>query len=423
MSIWKIAILLLMVAVLVGCSSSKSGGNAEECEPDQVMDCECPDGQSGSASCDDEGQFGDCHCPGNQSPSDDVGPDEPDAGPGEDADTQLAPDDAGPDEPDTGAGDDVEDSGVQDDTGPSSNDNQGPGDGCGIAAQHPGDEGIDSHPAVIFTEDFEHQSKEIFEERYTDVRRPENMEFVDDVADVSPGQRSLRMESIGGEDTGSDLYRNFATTDEETYDELYVRYYVQYVHDHSYHHAGVRLGGYNPPTNWPQGGAGTRPDGDDRFKARAQPMGSDLHFDLYTYWMGMGGNPGDDSYWGNTFLGDVHYQVPDQEWMAVEFRIAVNDPVDSSNGEMTLWIDGEEIVDLREGSPEGEWLWDTFYPGGGDEPFQGFQWRNDPDLDLSFVWLHHYVTQHEDGEASRMWFNDVVVATEYIGPINGLPCP
>ncbi len=324
---------------------------------------------------------------------------------------------------DTGSTDSATNGGDEDAQDPSEPDTDLAPTGCGIAAQFPGDQDIEEHPSVIFVEDFEHESMEVLQDRFTEVRRPHNIEFVDTVADASPGEHSIRLQSIGGEDTGSDLYRNLENLDGQTFDELHVRYYVKYAHGHRYHHSGVGLGGYNPPTNWPQGGAGTRPAGDDRFTVRVEPVTSTYNLDMYTYWMHMRGNPGDDSFWGNTFLGGIRPQLPDREWVAVEFRVALNDPVDESNGELTLWLDGQQVIHLEEGSPAGEWIWDTFHPGSGDEFFEGFQWRNDPNLALSFLWLHQYVTGHDDGELSHIWYNDVVLATEYIGPIDGAPCP
>lgn len=283
---------------------------------------------------------------------------------------------------------------------------------CGIAAEYPDDDGISEHPSVILHEDFEHADMDVLDERYSTIKNPDGIEFVDEVAPGSPGDRSVRMRSIGDEDTGAYLYRELL----ETYDRLHLRYYVRHVHGYSYHHTAGRLGGYNPSTAWPQGGAGVQPDGDDRITVRAESVDDDYGFDLYAYWMEMRSFP-DEMHWGNTFLRGQRPTVPDGDWMAVELMVELNDPVDERNGELALWLDGEQIIHLRPGEPTGEWTWGHFTPDPDGEPFEGLRWRNDPDLGLSFVQLEHYVTGHDPGEESFVWFNDMVLATEYIGPI------
>ena len=60
----------------------------------------------------------------------------------------------------------------------------------------------------------------------------------------------------------------------------------------------------------------------------------------------------------------------------------------------------------------------------GGTPFEGFRWRSHPDLKVNFFWLLFYVTDSAAKQAgvtnpkpiNRVWFDDVVVATEYIGP-------
>ena len=56
------------------------------------------------------------------------------------------------------------------------------------------------------------------------------------------------------------------------------------------------------------------------------------------------------------------------------------------------------------------------FASGGD-PFEGFQWRSDEKLKLNFLWLLCFITKSPDGHVSRIWFDDIVVAKEYIGPI------
>ncbi len=55
--------------------------------------------------------------------------------------------------------------------------------------------------------------------------------------------------------------------------------------------------------------------------------------------------------------------------------------------------------------------------------FTGIRWRSDLDLRVNCLWLEHYGYDPGDPtkqfwkESQSVWFDDVVVATEYIGPI------
>ena len=49
-------------------------------------------------------------------------------------------------------------------------------------------------------------------------------------------------------------------------------------------------------------------------------------------------------------------------------------------------------------------------------PFEGFQWRDSETLKLNTISLAYYVTKDLQGNA-RVWYDNVVLATEYIGPI------
>jgi hypothetical protein len=150
----------------------------------------------------------------------------------------------------------------------------------------------------------------------------------------------------------------------------------------------------------------------------------------------MRGSPPRGQTWGNSFIRDPNLQVKKGRWICVEQMIKLNDPKDS-NGEQALWIDGRLVSHLGKGFPKGLWTYDKFNPGlggqgvrwddekGGPErfevpeggtPFEGFRWRTVPELKVNYVWLYVY-TAKPAGHRIKVWFDDVVVATEYIGPI------
>ncbi len=290
----------------------------------------------------------------------------------------------------------------------------------GLAGQYSQDAGIEKDPNVVFVENFEALSLEDITARWESVSNAEIMSLSSDVPPPSGGSRSLLMTHVGGRSAGGHLYRRL----QPGYDRLHVRFYVKFDPDCYPIHHFVHLGGYNPPTPWPQGGAGDRPSGDARFTTGVEPYGKVWRWDFYSYWMGMRSSP-DERSWGHDFINDPALKVERGEWICVELMMKMNDPVGASNGEQALWIDGKPwtkdgqlVSHLGPGFPRGKWVWDSFLPEPQGEPFEGFRWRSSEALNLNFLWLLLYITDAPPGHVSRIWFDDIVVAREYIGPIH-----
>jgi hypothetical protein len=138
------------------------------------------------------------------------------------------------------------------------------------------------------------------------------------------------------------------------------------------------------------------------------------------YWMKMRPSPTGD-YWGNTFIQNSSIGVRTNQWMCVEVLAKMNNPVSASNGELALWIDGTQIIHLREGNPRGRWNFNMFFPDPTGTGFEGFQWRNVSQLNLNWIWLLYYTTGNPQGFVGKVWFDHVVLAKKYIGPINASP--
>lgn len=290
--------------------------------------------------------------------------------------------------------------------------------GQGIAAKYVRDVGIESDPDVILTEMFE-DSIAAIASRWNQAQNSAGMSLSSDVPAASGGTRSLLMTSVGGTNTGGALYKNLGSG----YDQVYLRYYIKYSSSGTYHHTSGWLGGYNPPTDWPQGGAGEKPTGSDRFSIGPEPVDSALHFDLYTYWMEMRVSPDGVNYWGNTFIRDPNLLAKTDQWMCVEVMVKMNNPLSERNGELALWIDGTQIIDLRQGSPLGNWAFNIFTPSPTGAPFEGFRWRAIDLLKLNWIWLQHYTTGDPSGFVGKVWWDHVVLAKKYIGPINSVSNP
>jgi hypothetical protein len=283
----------------------------------------------------------------------------------------------------------------------------------GIAKKYLRDTGIENDPDVVVAEMFEATDINNVVSRWTSAGNPVGMSLVSDIPSQSGGSKSLLMTSIGGTNSGGQLYRKLIPG----HDQLYLRYYVKYSSSGTYHHTGGWIGGYNPLTDWPQGGAGDRPVGNDRFSIGPEPGIIPLRFDMYTYWMGMRPSPTGE-YWGNTFIQDPSVAIIADRWTCIEVMVKMNNPLSASNGELALWIDGTQIIHLREGAPRGRWNANMFFPDATGSPFEGFQWRNASQLNLNWVWLLYYTTGNPIGLIGKVWFDHVVLAKRYIGPIN-----
>ena len=305
-----------------------------------------------------------------------------------------------------------------------------------IALSYLGDGGIERDPRVIFTEDFEEPSIGVLAKRWDTAGATNSMSFTADVPAGSRGKQSLLMDRQSG--PGGQLYRRLRNANGGWgYDRVFARYYVKFDPDcGEIHHFGTCLGGNLPATPWPSVKAGQPTDGAKSFWSGIEPFGSSWTWDFYTYWCEMRGSPPRGQTWGNSFVHDRSLRVEKGRWICIEQMIQMND-VGDLNGEQALWIDGKLISHLGKGFPKGRWTFDKFYPGRGGRgirwdhsagerrefdvpeggaPFEGFRWRTVPELNVNYVWLYIF-TQKPEGHRMKVWFDHVVVATEYIGPI------
>lgn len=249
--------------------------------------------------------------------------------------------------------------------------------------------------ALVLAEDFEAFDRA----RWDDLgRTPSALRIVDG---GRGGGRCAQLTATLGSDTGAHLYKML----EPGLETCHLRFYVRFEDDPGYVHHFVHLVGYRPATRWPQGGAGERPRGDERFSTGIEPWGDwgrhpapgAWHF--YSYFGEMKAAP-DGKYWGNSFAPDPPVLVERGRWLCVEIMLKCNRP-DAADGEQALWLDGREVA-----------------------RFGGIRWRTDARLNVNGVWLMHYVTEQAyrhnrvaARKVNRVWFDDVAVAGEYIGPV------
>jgi len=302
-------------------------------------------------------------------------------------------------------------------------------EGPGLAARYAGDQGIARDRDVLFADDFQSGTLAEIVKRWGSAQNPQGkaLELVDDGPIGVPGQRALQVTARPGQDTGGHLYTRLA----RGVDLAFARFYVKFPKEAGYVHHFVHFGGYRPATPWPQGGAGERPRGDDRFTVGIEPFGENGRvpppgiWNFYTYWHEMKISA-DGRYWGNALRPVQTQPVPVDRWQCVEVMIKLNRDPQARDGELALWLDGKLAAHLRPGTPRGRWTGLGFQLlQRGGEPFEGFSWRTSTELKINFFWLLHYVTPEAlrrnkvqpIEQPNRVRFDHVVVATRYVGPV------
>gem|GEM_PF-663995 len=266
---------------------------------------------------------------------------------------------------------------------------------AGLATLYPGDEGIERDRRVLFVEDFETGTPDQIGARWGQISRIENVTLSQDIHAHSPGYKSIHYKD------NAYLY-----THTKGVDTMYVRFYVKFHEKTGYIHHFVHLVADRTPTPWPKGGAGETPPGDAKFSTGIEPTGRWGKFpppgvwNFYTYWHEM------KTKWGSVFNGKQEPIVPGR-WYCVEAMLKANSAPDKSDGEQAFWIDGQ--LSGR---------------------FGGFRWRTTDKLKINSFWLLYYNTDqparhnkdpHPETRVMEVWFDDIVIATDYIGPISGKP--
>lgn len=302
-------------------------------------------------------------------------------------------------------------------------------EGFGISAKYSGDVSIENDPAVLFAENFEAGNIEEVGKRWDSISNKDGkvMAFSDDSPPDSSGKRSLQMTATLGENTGGHLYTRLP----KEVDKAFARFYVKFALDADYIHHFVHFGGYNPPTPWPQGGAGLRPLGNERITVGIEPHGNYGRYPppgvwtFYNYWQEMKISA-DGKYWGNGLRSVQTAIVPRNQWQCVEIMLKLNSDPNIADGELALWLNGELQAHFVKGKLRSPWSGMGFsLVDQGGEPFEGFRWRNSNELKLNFFWLLHYVTENayrqnrvtNPNRLNSVWFDDIVISTEYVGPV------
>jgi len=274
----------------------------------------------------------------------------------------------------------------------------------GLAAKYPGDVGIATDPAVLFADNFESGDLKKWDQQRGRVVMTEDK--------PNTGRWCVQMPMERGKNHGGDAIKWFMPGA----DAVYARFYVKFSPDYQYNHHFVWLGANQRTNKWSAfGKAGLKPNGtyysaglEPWFAWGRNPPPGEVN--LYTYYLDMEPDQKMNKYWGNSFFppgpvkgaaaGKDRVIPPLNQWQCWEFMIQANTAPDKADGKQAMWVDGKLI---------GE--------------FTGIRWRNDLDLKVNCLWLEHY--GYDEGDPTKqfwkdsqsVWFDDVVVARRYIGPV------
>ncbi len=316
--------------------------------------------------------------------------------------------------------------------------------GATLAQRYPGDDGIDSDPAVLFHDDFEGGwGKWTAPSQDTD-----HLHLEQDSSIAHAGSHYLRS-TVTKQDLDAQQYISSAASFAfpQRVDTMYWRFHVRFkgIAPNPHHWVRVAAGtsGYDS-----SGLANTVPPGDQGFWFDLDANNDDV-FDFYAYWYkmrsgrcndgtavpGCAGDQGTTYYYGNTFRPPGQTPFVRDTWMCIEMMAKAN-TVGQSDGQLAFWVDDQLVGDYRPGYPDGTWLRDSFYTGGcsysactDPVPFEGFDFRSSADVQFKLVVLDAYYERGSFAEKKAaleakgltvsdeqtIYYDDVVVATQRIG--------
>ena len=289
-------------------------------------------------------------------------------------------------------------------------------EGEGLSAKYPGDVGIEEDPAVVFADGFEGIDDDTIATGSAEQKGKKwdtawhTLRITRDPENVHSGSKAVEMRHDAPMSYGMD--KEF----EEGFDTLHVRYYMKLHREFpGCHHTGMNMWAGSPDSVLGSGTArsvtGVRPNGRNHFVARLDTSpprtgSSDRapgRSNIYCYHMDQGRR------WGDIFfpsgevhpreskgiLGEDYVPRPDfnaelDRWYCYELMVSANTPGER-DGRGAFWVDGKltgEVKNLR--------------------------FRTVATLKLNHVVLNSYSSRQHANKV--LWYDDVVVATSYIGP-------
>jgi hypothetical protein len=311
---------------------------------------------------------------------------------------------------DAGASDGATGPGPGDGGGSSGGDGAAPS-GAGIAARYPGDVGIEADPDVIFADGFEtYGSAADLTQKWDNYFQASQTKIVTDAANVKAGAKALELTLPQQNTELSNAVQKILTTE---LDQLYLRFYSKF--DASFDVTGSSHNGGGISAHYFQGNnatPGVPANGTNKFLIELEhwrgqasdPSPGSLN--VYIYHPEQRDNYGDHFFPSGTVLPNTSVPgsfgagfVPRPDltpqlgrWYAYEVMLKANTP-GQRDGRVTAWLDGEIV---------GDW--------------PNLRLRDVDTLKIDRFNLSLHAGSNTSG-VTRKWYDAVVAARSYIGPM------
>jgi len=287
----------------------------------------------------------------------------------------------------------------------------------GIARKYRGDAGIGGDPAVIFADDFESCTEPAdLDKRWDSVYQKQYVRIATAPASVYRGRQSLEFVLPQQAAELSDAVDKVLKPEREV---LFLRYYSKY--ESPYDVVGSSHNGAGISAHYYRGGQATPgipADGRNKFLINLETWRGEAatpspgNLNVYVY------HPGQRSQWGDHFFptgqvmpntslafdfGPTFVKRPDimprlDQWHCYEFMVKANTPGSAggpgkNDGRIAVWFDGKLAAD-----------------------FPHLRLRDVENLKIDRFGLCFHIKSNPKG-TSRKWYDNVVAATSYIGPV------
>ena len=214
---------------------------------------------------------------------------------------------------------------------------------------------------------------------------------------VFRGSQSLRLTAVAND--GKTSHAQVLSWFMPGYDKLYYRWYAKFSDDFDQgnHMHWTMIGGSRTDDKYSAfGQAGIMPNGTDFFTSMLDPWRDWKKYpapgaiSFASSWPEM--KPGRNNvHYSNHLLPEVPFVPERGRWYCFEVMIALNGP-DRNDGEQAFWIDGEKLLHVKD-----------------------IRWRDSEVLKLNFFWFSVYI--HQAAQDNTCWYDDLVISTEYVGPL------